>query len=269
MLEDAPYIIQPNAMRMFSLKDKVALITGAGRGMGRTHALTLAKQGATVIITDVNLNDCRRVMQEVNEVCDSESTCFRLDVSQKHEVNEVIDGIVMQYGRLDILVNNAGIYEPAPALELAEEAWVRMLDVNLKGQFLCAQRAAQEMARNGGGRIINISSIASGQVGIGIAGGVHYAASKGGVIAMTEALAIELAPHGILVNAIAPGAIDTPMVRNPGATSETRDQMLAGIPLKRMGKPEEVSALVAFLASDESSYCTGATFYVDGGWLAT
>lgn len=253
---------------MFSLKNKVALITGAGKGMGRSHAIALAKQGATVIITDVNLDDCRKVMQEVNGACDSESTCFQLDVSKSQDVNEVIDGIIVQYGRLDILVNNAGIYQPRPVLELTEEEWDHTLDINLKGQFLCAQRAAQEMAKNGWGRIINISSIASGQVGIGIAGGVHYSASKGGIIAMTETLAVELAPLGILVNAIAPGAINTPMVHFSEMSAEALSSVISKIPLKRMGNPEEVSALVAFLASEESSYITGAIFHVDGGWLA-
>lgn len=253
---------------MHTLKNKVALITGAGRGMGRAHALALAKAGATVVITDIDLDECRSVMQHIREECDSESTCFRLDVSQKHEVEEVIDGIIAQYGRLDVLVNNAGIYEPKPALELSEEEWDRTIAINLKGQFLCAQRAAQEMAKNNWGRIINISSIASGQVGIGIAGGVHYAASKGGVIAMTETLAVELAPYGILVNAIAPGAINTPMANSSEMSAEALATVVSNIPLKRMGNPEEVSALVVFLASEESSYITGATLHVDGGWLA-
>lgn len=253
---------------MHTLKNRVALITGAARGMGKAHAIALAKAGATVVITDLNLDECRSVMQSIHEECDSESTCFRLDVSQKHEVDEVIDGIIAQYGRLDILVNNAGIYEPKPALELSEEEWDRTLDINLKGQFLCAQRAAKEMATNRWGRIINISSIASGQVGIGIAGGVHYTASKGGVIAMTETLAVELAPLGILVNAVAPGAIHTPMVHASEMSQEALATLVSNIPLKRMGTPEEVSALVTFLASEESSYITGATFHVDGGWLA-
>jgi NAD(P)-dependent dehydrogenase (short-subunit alcohol dehydrogenase family) len=253
---------------MFSLTGKVALITGAGRGMGRSHAITLAKQGATVIITDLNLDECRSVQQEVNEVCESESAIFHLDVSQKHEVDEVIDGIIAQYGRLDILVNNAGVYQPKAALELTEEEWDRTIDINLKGQFFCAQRAAKEMAKNGWGHIINISSVASGQVGVGIAGGVHYSASKGGVIAMTESLAIELAPMGILVNAIAPGAIDTPMIQASRMPVDTMAKMLGRVPLKRIGRPEEVSAMVVFLASEEASYVTGSTFYVDGGWLA-
>ncbi len=170
---------------------------------------------------------------------------------------------------MDILVNNAGIYAPKPALLLTEEEWDKTIDVNLKGQFLCAQRAAKEMAKNKWGRIINIASIASGQVGIGIMGGAHYTASKGGIIGMTETLAIEFAPLGINVNVIGPGAIDTPMVQAAQMPKEVMDGLVQRIPLKRIGKPEEVSAMVVFLASEESSYVTGATFHVDGGWLAT
>ncbi|HEY4488997.1 MAG TPA: SDR family NAD(P)-dependent oxidoreductase [Candidatus Paceibacterota bacterium] len=254
---------------MFDLTGKVAVVTGARRGMGRSHAFALAKQGATVVITDIDLDECRAVQQEVNESCDSESACFRLDVSQKHEVDEVFDAVVAQYGRIDILVNNAGVYTPAPASELFEEEWDRTLDINLKGQFLCAQRAAKEMMVNRWGRIINIASVASGQVGIGLAGGAHYAASKGGVIALTESLAVEWAPYGINVNAIAPGAIDTDMSRARRMSKEKMDAFLkASVPLGRIGQPEEVSPMVVFLASEEASYVTGATFHVDGGWLA-
>ena len=151
---------------------------------------------------------------------------------------------------------------------MTEEDWDRTIDINLKGYFHCAQRAAKEMAKNKYGRIVNIASIASGGVGVGIAGGAHYTASKGGIIGMTETLAVELAPLGINVNAIGPGAIDTPMVQAASLPKEIMDAMLAGVPLKRMGRPEEVSAAVVFLASDEASYVTGAPLYVDGGWLA-
>ena len=143
-----------------------------------------------------------------------------------------------------------------------------MININLKGQFLCAQRAAKEMAKNKWGRIVNIASVASGQVGVGIAGGVHYTASKGGIIGMTETLAIEWAPLGITVNVIGPGAIDTPMVSAAQIPKEAFAGMLAKIPLKRMGRPEEIAAAGVFLASPEASYVTGATLFVDGGWLA-
>lgn len=255
---------------MFNLKDKVALVTGARRGMGKAHALVLAKQGARVVITDIDLKECELVVEEIKSK-GGDAIAFKLDVSKKSEVDKVFDKAIEQYGRLDILVNNAGIFSPKLALELTEEDWDKTLDINLKGEFFCAQRAAKEMAKNKWGRIINITSIASGGVGIGFAGAAHYAASKGGIIGMTETMAGEWAELGINVNAIAPGAIDTPMVRQPGKgiTKEVMDEIIRKVPLKRIGRPEEVSAMVVFLASEESSYVTGSTFYVDGGWLAS
>lgn len=253
---------------MFDLTNKVALVTGARRGMGKAHALALAKQGANVVVTDIDVAECRLVADEIR-ASGGKAACFGMDVSNAKEVNQVFDGVIERLGRLDILVNNAGIFFPKPALELTEEDWDRMIDTNLKGQFLCAQRAAGDMARNKWGRIINIASVASGQVGVGIAGGAHYTASKGGIIGMSEALAVEWASLGINVNVIAPGAIDTPMVSAAQLPKEVMEAMIARVPLKRIGRPEEVSSMVVFLASEEASYVTGATFYVDGGWLAT
>lgn len=253
---------------MFELNGKVALVTGARRGMGKTHALALAGQGARVIITDIDTEESQLVVDEIKSK-GGEAVCFKMDVSNNAEINQVFDEIIKQFGRLDILVNNAGIYVSKSALELTEEDWNKTIDINLKGQFFCAQRAAKEMAKNKWGRIINIASVASGQVGVGIAGGAHYTASKGGVIGMTETLAIEWAPLGINVNVVGPGAIDTPMVSAAQLPKEAMDAMLSAVPLKRIGKPEEVSAMVVFLASEEASYVTGATFYVDGGWLAS
>jgi NAD(P)-dependent dehydrogenase (short-subunit alcohol dehydrogenase family) len=253
---------------MFDLKNKVALVTGARRGMGKADALALAAQGAKVAVTDIDLAGCQAVVDEI-KAKGGEAAAFKMDVSNAAEVDQVITAVVAQFGRLDILVNNAGIYAPKPALDLTEAEWDRTIAINLKGQFLCAQRAAREMAKNKWGRIVNIASIASGQVGIGIVGGAHYTASKGGIIGMTETLADEWAALGINVNAIAPGAIDTPMSRSVRMTPEQFQAFLdANVPLKRIGRPEEVAAAVVFLASEESSYITGATLYVDGGWLA-
>lgn len=252
---------------MFNLKNKVALVTGARRGMGRSHALALAAQGAKVVVTDIDLDECQKVVEEIKNN-GGEALAFKMDVSNKTEVDKVFDEVAEQFGRLDILVNNAGIYSPKPFLEMMEEEFDKTININLKGEFLCAQRAAKEMAKNNWGRIINIASIASGQVGVGIAGGAHYTASKGGIIGMSETLAIELAPLGINVNVIAPGAIDTPMVQAAQIPKEAMDAMLSRVPLKRIGRPEEISAAVIFLASEEASYVTGATLHVDGGWLA-
>ena len=254
---------------MFDLTGKVALVTGAKRGMGRAHALTLAGQGAKVVVTNKTVEGCQAVVDEIVSK-GGEAVCFAMDVTNKTEIDQVFDEVIKKYGRLDILVNNAGIFVPKPALEMTEQEWDEMLDINLKGEFLCAQRAAKEMSKNKWGRIINISSIASGGVGIGFAGAAHYAASKGGIIGMTETMAAEWAELGINVNAIAPGAIDTPMVREPGKelSCEMFEEINMRVPLKRIGRSEEVSATVVFLASEEASYVTGATFYVDGGWLA-
>lgn len=253
---------------MFELKNKIALVTGARRGMGKSHAIALAAQGAKVVVTDIDEKECQTVADEIKSK-GGEAIAFKLEVSNKAEVDAVFNEVVRQYGRLDILVNNAGIFQPKPALEITEEDWDRMIDIDLKGEFLCAQKAAKEMAKNKWGRIVNIASVASGGVGIGIAGGCHYTAAKGGVIGMTETMAVEWAPLGINVNAIGPGAIDTPMVSAAQIPEEAMKQMMTGVPLKRIGRAEEVSAMVVFLASEESSYVTGATFYVDGGWLAT
>lgn len=236
--------------------------------MGRAHALMLASQGAKVAVTDIDANECAGVVEGI-KAKGGEAICLKMDVSKKSDVDAGFDEVIKQFGRLDILVNNAGIFAPKPALLLTEEEWDKTIDINLKGQFLCAQRAAKEMAKNKWGRIINIASVASGQVGVGIMGGVHYTASKGGVIGMTETMAIEFAPLGITVNVIGPGAIDTPMIQAAQIPKEAMDGMIQRIPLKRIGRPEEISAMVVFLASEESSYVIGATFYVDGGWLAT
>ncbi|MBI2625364.1 MAG: SDR family oxidoreductase [Candidatus Nealsonbacteria bacterium] len=250
---------------MFDLKGKVALVTGAGRGMGKSHSILLAQSGAKVAVTDINEKECRQVADEIKKK-GGEAVSFKMDVSQKSEIENVIKETIKRFSSLDILVNNAGIFSPKSALDITEEEWDRTININLRGEFLCAQIAAKEMAKNKWGRIINISSIASGGTGIGFEGAAHYSASKGGIIGMTETLAVELAPLGITVNAVSPGAIETPMI-GP-VSEELKEEIRLRVPLQRIGKPEEVSALVVFLASKEASYITGATFYIDGGWLA-
>jgi len=238
--------------------------------------LILAKAGAKVVVSDISQEDCQKVVEEI-EKQGGEGLAIECDVSKKEEVDNLVKKTVEKFGKIDILVNNAGICQFKPFLELTEEEWNRTLDINLKGYFLCAQAIAKEMAKQKSpkdkttgqaGVIINIASVAMGQQGIGMPNIVHYCASKGGIAGMTEALAVELAPYNIRVNAISPGMIETPMISSVKQDPKTMKAMLARIPMRRAGKPEEVSNLVLFLASDGSSYMTGSTVIIDGGWLA-
>lgn len=251
------------------MTNKVALVTGASRGIGRGIALILAQAGADVAVNYVSSEaEAEKVVVQIKNL-GKKAISIRADVSKKEEVDFMVEEVIRQFGKIDILVNNAGIISFKPFLEMEEAEWQRVIDVNLKGQFLVAQVVARQMVKKGtGGRIINISSIASGQVGTGFPNLVHYCSSKGGVVAMTEAMALELGPHRINVNAIAPGAIETDMIKDMLVDEKSRQGFLARIPKGRIGKPEDIGAMAVFLASDESDYCTGATFYVDGGWLA-
>jgi len=252
---------------MFDLKNKVAIITGARRGMGKSHASVLAKAGAKVVVADISQEDCEMVVEEIKKQ-GGEALAVKCDVTKKDDIDNMVKVAMEKWRKVDILVNNAGICQFKPFLELTEEEWDRTLDINLKGYFLCAQAAAKEMVKQKSGAIVNIASIAMGQMGKGMAGLAHYSASKGGIAALTKTLALELAPYNIRVNAIAPGAIDTPMSASIKMDQKALEATLAMIPLHRMGKAEEVSNLVLFLASGASSYITGSTVIIDGGWLA-
>ncbi|HNW09191.1 MAG TPA: SDR family NAD(P)-dependent oxidoreductase [bacterium] len=241
-----------------SLKNKVAIVTGAGQGIGRGIALALAKAKYQVVVSDIDANNCRKVAKELS-VLGAKSLAVKCDVSDKAEVVKLFKQTMKQFGRLDILVNNAGIFPFVAFEQMTEADWDKVIDVNLKSVFLCSQEAAKVMAT--GGRIINTSSIASV---VGFAGLVHYCASKGGVSGMIRAMALELAPKKITVNAVAPGAIETPGAANPDEAA--KQQTIAAIPLARMGQPEDIAGAVVFLASKQADYITGQTIIVDGGW---
>src|SRR4030042_6557652 len=219
---------------MFDLKNKVAIVTGARRGMGKSHALLLAKSGAKVLLSDISQEECQLVVDEIKKA-GGEAMAVKCDVSKKEEVENMVKSAVDKWGKVDILVNNAGICQFKPFLDLTEEEWDRTIDINLKGYFLCAQTAAKEMVKQKSGAIVNIASVVMGQIGKGMAGLGHYSASKGGIAALTKTLAVELAPYNIRVNAISPGAIDTPMAASVKDDPKILEQTLAMVPLHRMG----------------------------------
>ena len=253
---------------MFNLTGKIALVTGASSGIGRASAIALASQGASVAIAARRVEKLQELKKEIEEK-GGKALVVPMDVTKEEEILAGIRLIVQTFGRLDILVNNAGIGVLSPALELKSETWDTVLNTNLRAYFILAREAAKEMAKNNWGRIISIASILSGGVGSGMTGTVNYCASKGGVVAMTEALADEFAGLGITVNAIGPGFIETDMTKGVMGMPDFYKGLLARIPMKRFGKPEEIAATVVYLASEEASYTTGATLYVDGGWTAS
>jgi len=246
------------------LENKVAIVTGAGRGIGYGIAKALAQEKCNIVVSDINQTDCEKVAKDLKEL-GVKTEAVKCDVSKKSEVEELFKQTIKEFGRLDILVNNAGIFPFIPFAEMKESDWDKVINVNLKSVFLCSQEAAKIMSS--GGRIVNISSIASF---VGFEGLVHYCASKGGINSMIRALALELAPKKITVNAVAPGAIDTPGASQPDqpktAAEAAKKQTIAMIPLARMGQPEDIANAVVFLASEKSSYITGQTIIVDGGW---
>ncbi|MEK7104113.1 MAG: SDR family NAD(P)-dependent oxidoreductase [Patescibacteria group bacterium] len=254
-------------MQYEDLKNKVAVVTGGRQGMGRAHSLKLAQLGCKVVVSDISQDDCEKVVDEIKKA-GGEAVAIKCDISKKDEVEAMVEKTIKEFGKIDILVNNAGVCQFGSFLDLTEQEWDKTLDINLKGYFLCSQAASREMVKQKSGVIVNIASIAMGQIGMGFPGIVHYCASKGGIVAMAEAMALELAPLGIRVNSIAPGAIDTPMMNSTKQDPKILEGILASIPLKRVGKPEDIANAVAFLASDESSYMTGSVVVVDGGWMA-
>jgi len=251
---------------MFSLKGKNALVTGGSRGIGKGIVKALSDAGANVIINyNSKKEEAENLAAEIKKQGGS-AIALAGDVSNREKVMEMFENIKSKYGSLDILVNNAGVVSSEPLEKITEESWNRIIDTNLKGSFFCIQEAVKLMGK--GSKIVNISSIASGGTGVGFGNIAHYAASKGGVIGMTEDLAIELGPKGINVNAIGPGVIETDMTSAMLSDEKTRSGMLMRIPKGRTGRPEDIGYTAVFLCSDEADYITGATLYVDGGWLS-
>lgn len=248
-----------------NLEGKVAIVTGAATGIGRAIATRFARDGAKVAIDYVGNADPAKALVSAIETIGGQAVAVAADVSEPEQVEMLVDETVRRFERLDIFVNNAGIEKKIPFIDVPKEEWDKTLAVNLTGPFLCAQRAAKQMiAQGGGGRIINISSV---HEDLPMPTNAAYCASKGGLRMLMRTIAVELAAHNILVNNIAPGAIDTPMDAPLKANPVEMKTLLDEIPLHRMGKPEEIAEVCAFLASEASSYCTGSTFFADGGMI--
>ena len=246
------------------LGDRVALVTGAGQGIGFACARALAAEGARVVLAEQEEGRGRDAARRLADEGFT-ATFARCDVSRKGEVDAAVAKAVEAHGRLDILVANAGIVHAAEFLDLAEADFDRVLGVNLKGVFLCGQAAARQMVKQGGGgAIVNMSSV---NAVLAIPNQVPYVVSKGAVNQLTKVMALSLAEHGIRVNAVGPGSIATDMLVTAMGDPAARQRLLSRTPLGRIGDPDEIAAIAAFLASDEASYITGQTIYADGGRL--
>jgi len=254
-----------NGLQQFSLAGKVAVVTGSSRGIGRAIAEGMAGAGAAVTVNGRNPETTQAVAGAI-AAAGGKSLAVPADVGKVADIERLIKSTVATFGRLDILVNSAGIsphYKPAETMTEAE--WDEVIAVNLKGVFLCCQAAGRVMIPQKSGRIINISSI-GGQVALPRL--IAYCAAKGGIDQLTRVLAVEWAPHHILVNAISPGYIDTDLTKGLRQNPARRDALLRQVPLGRLGKPDEIAGAAIYLASDAASYVTGQTLDVDGGWLA-
>lgn len=243
------------------LRNKVSIVTGAGQGLGRAIGLRLAEGGADIAILDINLESAKKVAEEI-ESMGRKALFLKGDVSRSLEVKMMVDLVLQKFGKIDILINNAGISLVAYVENMTEEDWDRVMTVNLKSIFLCSKAVMGIMKKQGSGRIVNLGSVA------GKLGGFKtcaYSVSKAGIMCFTKALARELAPFGITVNAVAPGMINTEMAQNISKGNFSR--YLKSIPLGRIGSPEDVANAVAFLVSDEARYITGEILDVNGGML--
>jgi len=243
--------------------DKVAIVTGAGQGMGKAVATRLAQSGSKIVVFDINQEQANSAVNSLNEL-KCESLVVTGDVTQKKDVDGAVSAAIDEFGKIDILINNAGVLRPTAVIDIDEKEWDWVVSVNLKGTFLFSQAVLHVMRKNNWGRIVNFSSTAGKN--ISTVGGAHYTSAKAGILGFTRHLAKEEAGYGITVNSVCPGLIDTEMVRNTIDPVKTQ-QYADSFPINRLGKPEEVAELVAFLCSNRASYITGASLDINGGDL--
>lgn len=251
---------------LFNLSGSVAIVTGGGAGIGRSICLALGRCGASVVAADTNLPSAEETVRLLDaDGC--RAIAVETDVAAPSAVSAMTEVALDTFRRVDLLVNNAGINRPAPAEELGLEDWRSVLEVNLTGVFLCSQAVGRSMIRHGGGAIVNVASI-YGEVGNPLLGTVAYAASKGGVVNLTRALAVEWARYGIRVNAVAPGYTRTALTRERLENADYHEKIRELTPLGRIGVPDDLVAGVLYLASPAAAMVTGHILHIDGGWLA-
>lgn len=253
----------PSSSELFNLTGKVALVTGGAGGLGKRMALALAAAGATLVLVDRLSEDLEKASEEIHRL---NRPCLTVtaDVSRLPDIQHMVKTTLAHFGRLDIAINSAGINIRKPALDYTEADWDAIQGVNLKGLFFCCLEEGRVMIQQRWGRIINISSVTSEA---GLPSRAIYAATKGGVTALTRVLAAEWAAYGVTVNCLGPGHMLTPLTAAMFADPEVAGAMIARIPAGRLGKPEDLDGAIVFLASDASAYMTGQTIYVDGGYL--
>jgi NAD(P)-dependent dehydrogenase (short-subunit alcohol dehydrogenase family) len=249
---------------LFSLKGKVAMVTGSSKGLGRAAALSLAKAGSDIAVCGRNQADIDTVVNDIHAL-NREASGFVFDVTRKESVHKGVNDILARFGRIDILIKNAGTNYRVPVLEYPEEEWDRIIAINLKGYYLVAQAVVPQMITLGYGKVINMSSILGH---IGLPNQLAYASSKGGVEQMTKVMALEWAKAGVRVNAIAPTYFETEMVKQIRHDKERFDFINERTPMGRWGKLEEIEGIVIFLASAASDFITGQSLVIDGGWTA-
>ena len=245
------------------LKDKIALVTGSSRGIGRAVALAYAKEGAKVVVNYTSNEKAAKEVVEAVDKMDSQAVAVKADVAKKVEAERLVQAGIDQFGRIDILVNNAGFGRPAMMLKMEEDQWDQVIDIHLKGAFLCAQAAGRHMKEQKSGKIINVSSVAGL---VGTVGQINYSAAKGGVLSMTKSMARELARYNICVNVISLGIVATDMSEKIRSDEKLSEIYMNRILLKRFAEPEDISPAFVFFASDESNYITGQLLCVDGGY---
>ena len=245
------------------LKDKVAVVTGSSRGVGKAVALGFAREGARVVINYTSNQAAADEAVEAARSMGTEAVAVKADVAKSADVEQLFSSCIDAFGRLDILVNNAGFTRPAMLLKMTEEQWDQVVDIHLKGAFLCSQAAARLMKEQKSGKIINVMSVAGL---VGTVGQVNYSAAKGGILSMTKSIARELARYNVCANVISLGIVATDMTEKIRTDEKLRDIYMNRILLKRFAEPDDISPAFVFFASDESSYITGQLLCVDGGY---